>query len=213
MNGNTTTGAGGSGFMEEPGERGPLSFPELLAAHKAFKMAAAGMIEKPRGVSWSTWTAATDLAEGVTPGLCWVLGHLGGPMGRALDLIVRTAGPLTGGLPFAGPDDFPAVYNAVLAPPGACQLCGIGHNPQLPHEMSPLYQQWFFSRHGRRATLADSCAHCAEPVQGLYAAFWSGIGVPWPHFPPGFVPPHWFAAKLQDTFSQCQKFLTNRKPG
>jgi hypothetical protein len=194
--------------MEEPGERGPLSFPELLAAHKALKMTAAGLVERPAGVSRATWDRAVELADRLTPAFCWVLGHLGGPGGRLLDLIVRAAGPTCGGLPDGGLEGYPPVYHTVLPPAGACALCGIGHNPQLPHDMTPLFQQWFFSQRGRRATLADACAHCAEPIQGLYAAFWSGIGVPWPHLPSGFTPPHWFGAQLQAMFAECGKYLT-----
>lgn len=206
MNNNTATGGHGSSFNEEPGERGPMSYPEILAAHKAFKMAAAGLIEKPRGVSATKWSSACDFAEQITPGLCWLLGHLGGEGGRLLDLIVRTSGPMLGGLPEPGPGDFPPLYQIVLTPAGGCPLCGIPHNPKLPHEMSPLYQQWFFSRHGRRPTLLDASAHCPEPIQGIYAAFWSAHDL-WPVIPSGWHPPHWFGAQVQAMFVKCQRFL------
>lgn len=196
----------GPTFYEEPGERGPLTYPEILTAHKAFKMAAAGMIERPRGVSRQTWQAACDFAEDVTPGLCWLLGHLGGPGGRMLDLLVRSAGPVTGGLPEAGPEDFPPIYQTLLVPPGACPRCGINHKAELPHDMTPVYQQWFFSQYGRRPTLSDSFAHCTEPIQALMVSFWSGVGC-WPVVPAGWVPPNWFRSKLEVTMSQCVRYL------
>ena len=174
----------GSSFYEEPGERGPLTFPELLAAHKAFKMALAGLVERPSGVSPRKWIDALDFASDVTPGLCWVLGHLGGPGARALDMLVRAAGPITGGLPDSGPDSYPYLYQAVFVPPGACRTCGINHNPQLPHEVTPIYQQYFFATHGRR----------------------NGFGC-WPTVPPEFTPPHWFEAKVQAMYAECQKHL------
>lgn len=211
MNNQTANGAGdGSNFYEEPGERGPLTFPEILSAHKAFKMAAAGLIEKPRGVSSAKWGAALELAEDITPGLCWLLGHLGGEPGRLLDLIVRNSGPLTGGLPDIGPDAFPSIYMTALVPPGACPLCGFNHKPKLPHELSPLYQQWFFSVNGRRPTLGDASAHCPEPVQGYFAAFWSSLGV-WPVMPQGWTPPHWYGTALNATLAKCVPYIKQER--
>jgi hypothetical protein len=113
---------------------------------------------------------------------------------------------MLGGLPMPGPDDLPPIYQLALAPPGACPLCGIGHNPKLPHDMSPLYQQWFYSQHGRRPTLADASAHCSEPIQGVFAAFWNQYGL-WPVPPHGWQPPQWFGAALQGMFAKCQRFL------
>lgn len=199
--------ASGSTFDSEPGDRGPLTLPEILAAHKAFKMAAHGFAEKPPGVSRAKWEAACDLAEDITPGLCWVLGHLGGSGARMLDLIVRTAGEMTGGLPLPGPADVPPVYLSLYAPPGVCPLCGVSHRDELPHEMSPLFQMQFYSRFGRRASMADACAHCPEPIQGEYAAFWNRCGC-WPHMPHGWTPPPWFGAAAREMFVSIQRYLT-----
>lgn len=184
-----------------------MSLSEIMTAHKALKMAAAGLIEKPRGVSWGKWDFACEFAERVTPGLCWILGHLGGDGGRLLDLLVRAAGPMLGGLPEPGAESLPSIYQIVLAPPGTCQECGIAHDPKLPHDLSPVYQQLFFSRRGRRPTLLDASAHCAEPIQGIYAAFWSGLGL-WPVVPPGWQRPHWFDAAARTMFAKCEKYLT-----
>jgi len=206
MSKNATTGFSGSGFQEEPGERGPLSLSEIMAAHKAFKMAAAGLIEKPCGVSSRKWESACEFAEQITPGLCWLLGHFGGEGGRLLDLLVRSAGPMTGGLPEPGAESLPLLHQIVLAPPGSCPECGINHKVGLPHDMTPVYQQLFFAKHGRRPTLADASAHCPEPVQGIYAAFWNQHGL-WPVVPDGWQPPHWFGAAVQTMLSQCMKHV------
>jgi hypothetical protein len=193
VNNNTATGAGdGSTFYEEPGDRGPMTFPEILSAHKALKMAIAGFVERPRGVSQGRWDATLELAERVTPGFCWILGHLDGPLGRSLDMVVRAAGPIAGGMPDPGPIVFPSMYLSVIPPFGACPQCGVRHPKELPHDYTPIYQQYFFCVNGRRPTLEDTCAHCVEPVQIIYAEFWSKL-VPWPNVPPGFQPPEWFA--------------------
>jgi hypothetical protein len=201
----TSTGPGPT-FNEEPGDRGPMSLLEILAAHKAIKMAAAGLVERPRGVSRREWALACDFAHDVTPALCWVLGHLGGHGGRLLDMLVRAAGPIGGGLPDGMAEGVPLVYLAVMAPPGACHLCGFNHKPGLPHDVSPLFQMQHFARHGRRATLEDACSHCPEPVQALFAKFWTRVGC-WPHVPDGFQPPPWFAAAAREMFAQCVRHL------
>jgi hypothetical protein len=207
VNDKTATGGGfGGEFYNEPGERGPLSFFEILTAHKAFKMAAAGVIEKPRGVSRARWDAACEIARDVTPGLCWLLGHLGGEGGRLLDLIVRSAGPMLAGLPEPGAEDYPPMYAMIVPPAGACKLCVMSHNPKLPHDLTPFYQCRFFSQTGRRPSLLDASCHCAEPIQGLFAAFWSDVGC-WPILPSDFKAPHWFGAALQNVFAKCQKYL------
>lgn len=198
--------ASGSALNEEPGDRGPLTLPEILGAHKAFKMAAAGFVEKPRGVSRARWEAACDLAEDVIPGICWMLGHLGGDAGRSLDLIVRTAGDMTGGLPLPGPEDVPPLYLSMYAPPTCCRVCGVSHRDELPHEISPLFQMQFYSRYGRRANHADACAHCSEPVQAVYAAFWNRVGC-WPTVPHGWSAPPWFGAAVQELFQTLQRHV------
>lgn len=197
MDRDTLKTASGGAFWEEPGDRGPMTFLEFLDAHIAVKRAAAGMLERPRGVGRGAWAAACEIADDVMPGFCWVLGHLGGPGGRLLDMLVRTSGTALGGLPDPGPESWPLIYHALHVPPGACPHCGIFHDPRMPHELgSRYYQGRFFAHYARRPTLADAMAHCSEPVQTAFVAMWSAVGA-WPTIPPGWQPPADFGARVR----------------
>lgn len=204
--GNST--ADGSAFNSDASDRLPLTLPEILSAHRAIQYAAQGSLERPAGVSAIRWQRACNLAREILPGLCWLLGHADAREGRMLDMLVRAAGPITGGLD-NGPDSVPGMYQVLLAPANSCAICGADHRSELPHDLTPIYQQWFFSRKGRRPTLEDACAHCCEPVQAHFAAMWSTLGV-WPVIPEGWVAPSWFGAIVQSTLAKCAKHMRSK---
>lgn len=57
---------------------------------------------------------------------------------------------------------------ALVEPPGpnCCQVCGGGHQPDMPHNQQAMfYQQRFLSAHGRYPTWADAIAHCSESMR------------------------------------------------
>lgn len=59
---------------------------------------------------------------------------------------------------------------ALVPPPAeACQICGVEHEPRLPHNAQSLYYQACFSgMHGRAATWADAMAHCTVEMQAAW---------------------------------------------
>lgn len=47
-----------------------------------------------------------------------------------------------------------------------CQICGIPHNPEWPHDPTTLqYQTWFQNETGLVPTWADAMRHCPQEVR------------------------------------------------
>lgn len=50
--------------------------------------------------------------------------------------------------------------------PGTCAICGVDHQPEMPHNAQSLYYQYTFKgRHGRWPTWADAVAHCTKEMK------------------------------------------------
>jgi hypothetical protein len=58
----------------------------------------------------------------------------------------------------------------ILPPkPGHCSVCGVAHEPAIPHNAQSLYYQYaFYGEFGRWPTWADAVAHCSDEMQALW---------------------------------------------
>jgi hypothetical protein len=59
-----------------------------------------------------------------------------------------------------------------ILPPkaGNCSVCGVDHEPTLPHNTQSLYYQYaFYGEHGRWPTWADAVAHCTDEMRATWA--------------------------------------------
>ncbi len=55
------------------------------------------------------------------------------------------------------------------APEGTCEMCGVQHDPTLPHNRDSLmYQYKFYDQHGRFPSWADAMEHCDEEMKRLW---------------------------------------------
>jgi hypothetical protein len=46
-----------------------------------------------------------------------------------------------------------------------CPLCGVYHQPEMPHALTGLFERNFTQQHGRAPQFADTLAHCGPAVQ------------------------------------------------
>jgi hypothetical protein len=68
----------------------------------------------------------------------------------------------------------------VLLPPQAhlCQVCGVGHQPDMPHSRNSIYYTTAFNmQHGRSPTWHDALAHCSDETKAFWIKALSDQGV------------------------------------
>ena len=58
----------------------------------------------------------------------------------------------------------------ILPPsPNCCQICGVNHVPEDPHDPESLYYQMsFYLKHNRFPTWEDAMAHCTGLMKDLW---------------------------------------------
>jgi hypothetical protein len=53
--------------------------------------------------------------------------------------------------------------------PGTCSVCGVDHEPAMPHNAQSMYYQYaFYGEFGRWPTWADAVAHCTAEMQDYW---------------------------------------------
>lgn len=58
-----------------------------------------------------------------------------------------------------------------ISDPDACPVCGVKHDPNLPHDRDSLYYQYSFrKKHGRWPTWEDAMDHCSEDMKIAWIA-------------------------------------------
>jgi hypothetical protein len=69
-----------------------------------------------------------------------------------------------------------------ILPPteNVCQVCGVDHPDDQPHDWTSLvYQYQFYARQSRWPTWADAAAHCQAVIQAMWKAELERRGRPW----------------------------------
>jgi hypothetical protein len=57
-----------------------------------------------------------------------------------------------------------------LSDKSVCQVCGVDHDPAIPHNPQSLYYAYtFYAEHQRWPTWRDAMAHCTPEVQTLWS--------------------------------------------
>lgn len=53
--------------------------------------------------------------------------------------------------------------------PGLCEVCGVKHEPESPHNAQSLFYQYnFYDKNGRWPTWKDAMEHCEPMMKGLW---------------------------------------------
>lgn len=69
--------------------------------------------------------------------------------------------------------------NGIL-PEGHCDICGVMHDPNLPHDCTSLYYNYcFYGKFNRWPTWADASAHCKDYVITKWRESLEGLGHKW----------------------------------
>ena len=69
------------------------------------------------------------------------------------------------------PEQIPHLGGFAMLPAekGACEQCGVKHEPELPHNLQSLmYQYRFYGEHGRWPTWDDAMAHCTGKMKAAW---------------------------------------------
>lgn len=62
-------------------------------------------------------------------------------------------------------------FQIMPARAGTCAVCGVKHEPYMPHNaQSMFYQYRFFGQHGRWPTWSDAIAHTTPEMQTAWKA-------------------------------------------
>lgn len=72
----------------------------------------------------------------------------------------------------------PSKFMMVPPPKDHCQICGVKHSEELPHNAQSLYYKtWFFSTYGRSVTWADAMLHCSEEIRTIWESHFAKCGI------------------------------------